>query len=232
VPVPYANFSDPQSLNLYQFVGGNPASKADPDGHTDYADLEGKVILYGIAEGANRLLYALTSLKDDAVNFLQEAQRGYEAADRGFRQQCGCSQPSQGWTDEKSNNNSHQQSSTEQGRDAQGKFTSKQPGQSAPGAAAEREALDAVGATKNTEAIPGSNRIPDGTIKNAAGKVEQYVEGKSGATISNTAQLRQMAAAAVKATGQRLKLVTTNPNVKISNNVLRNKNIEIVRLNQ
>jgi hypothetical protein len=62
--------------------------------------------------------------------------------------------------------------------------------------------------------------------------VEQYVEGKSGATISNTAQLRQMAAAAVKATGQRLKLVTTNPNVKISNNVLRNKNIEIVRLNQ
>jgi RHS repeat-associated protein len=33
VPVPYANLSDPQSLNLYGFVGGNPASKADPDGH-------------------------------------------------------------------------------------------------------------------------------------------------------------------------------------------------------
>ena len=33
VPVPYADFSDPQSLNLYQFVGGNPGSKADPDGH-------------------------------------------------------------------------------------------------------------------------------------------------------------------------------------------------------
>jgi RHS repeat-associated protein len=33
VPVPYANFYDPQTLNLYQFVGGNPASKADPDGH-------------------------------------------------------------------------------------------------------------------------------------------------------------------------------------------------------
>jgi hypothetical protein len=31
--VPYADFGDPQSLNLYQFVGGNPASKADPDGH-------------------------------------------------------------------------------------------------------------------------------------------------------------------------------------------------------
>ena len=33
VPVPFADFKDPQTLNLYQFVGGNPASKADPDGH-------------------------------------------------------------------------------------------------------------------------------------------------------------------------------------------------------
>jgi len=115
--VPYADFHDPQTLNLYQFVGGNPASKADPDGHTDYADLAGKVILYGIAEGGNRVLYALTSLKDDAANFFQEAQRGYEAADRGFRQQCGCSQPSQGWTDEKSNNNS--QSTNQQGSGGQ-----------------------------------------------------------------------------------------------------------------
>jgi len=33
IPVPYANFGDPQSLNLYGFVGGNPASKTDIDGH-------------------------------------------------------------------------------------------------------------------------------------------------------------------------------------------------------
>jgi RHS repeat-associated protein len=33
VPVPYADFHNPQSLNLYGFVGGNPASKVDPDGH-------------------------------------------------------------------------------------------------------------------------------------------------------------------------------------------------------
>jgi RHS repeat-associated protein len=33
IPVPYADFYDPQTLNLYQFVGGNPASKADGDGH-------------------------------------------------------------------------------------------------------------------------------------------------------------------------------------------------------
>jgi RHS repeat-associated protein len=36
VPVPYADFGDPQSLNLYGFVGGNPASKADPNGHCDW----------------------------------------------------------------------------------------------------------------------------------------------------------------------------------------------------
>jgi RHS repeat-associated protein len=36
IPVPYADFGDPQSLNLYGFVGGNPASKADPDGHCPF----------------------------------------------------------------------------------------------------------------------------------------------------------------------------------------------------
>ena len=40
VPVPYANFGDPQTLNLYQFVGGNPASKTDRDGHDWHDFLE------------------------------------------------------------------------------------------------------------------------------------------------------------------------------------------------
>ena len=87
-----------------------------------------------------------------------------------------------------------------------------------------------MGATKNTQAIPSSNRVPDGTIGDIA-KGGQYVEIKSGASVSNTVQLRQMAAAAVKATGQPLKLVTTNPNVKIAKTVLRNEDIQITRLN-
>jgi RHS repeat-associated protein len=33
--VPYASFGDPQSLNLYAFVGNNPISRVDADGH-DY----------------------------------------------------------------------------------------------------------------------------------------------------------------------------------------------------
>ncbi len=32
-PVPYAKMDDPQSLNLYEYVGNNPLSQADPDGH-------------------------------------------------------------------------------------------------------------------------------------------------------------------------------------------------------
>jgi RHS repeat-associated protein len=31
--IPYAEFGNPQSLNLYGYVGGNPASQADSDGH-------------------------------------------------------------------------------------------------------------------------------------------------------------------------------------------------------
>jgi len=31
--VPYANFGDPQSLNLYSYVGNNPLLHFDPDGH-------------------------------------------------------------------------------------------------------------------------------------------------------------------------------------------------------
>jgi RHS repeat-associated protein len=33
IPVPYADFGDPQSLNLYGYVTNNPAIKIDPDGH-------------------------------------------------------------------------------------------------------------------------------------------------------------------------------------------------------
>jgi RHS repeat-associated protein len=53
VPVPYANFDDPQSLNLYGFVGSNPASKGDPDGHccTEVLEELRELVDSGTAEG-------------------------------------------------------------------------------------------------------------------------------------------------------------------------------------
>jgi hypothetical protein len=32
-PVPYADFGNPQTLNLYAYVGNNPLNATDPDGH-------------------------------------------------------------------------------------------------------------------------------------------------------------------------------------------------------
>lgn len=34
MPVPYAKLDNPQSLNLYAYVGNNPLTRFDPDGHT------------------------------------------------------------------------------------------------------------------------------------------------------------------------------------------------------
>jgi RHS repeat-associated protein len=34
-PVPYADFKDPQTLNLYGYVRNNPLAHADPNGHCD-----------------------------------------------------------------------------------------------------------------------------------------------------------------------------------------------------
>jgi RHS repeat-associated protein len=56
-PVPYADLTDPQTLNLYAYVRNNPLARADADGHVDLKtilDLETVAIKYGpkVAEGA------------------------------------------------------------------------------------------------------------------------------------------------------------------------------------
>jgi RHS repeat-associated protein len=55
IAVPYADFHDPQSLNLYGFVGGNPASKADPDGHDGGAGVLEKTVEY-VEDGLAKLV--------------------------------------------------------------------------------------------------------------------------------------------------------------------------------
>jgi RHS repeat-associated protein len=43
-PVPYSKLDDPQTLNLYAYVGNNPLTRVDPDGHTE-------PIRFGCSEG-------------------------------------------------------------------------------------------------------------------------------------------------------------------------------------
>ena len=49
--VPYANFNNPQSLNLYAYVGNNPATVGDPDGHCleDACVIEGGIVVTAMA---------------------------------------------------------------------------------------------------------------------------------------------------------------------------------------
>ena len=37
-PIPYAKMDDPQSLNLYNYVGNNPVTRVDADGHVAGVD--------------------------------------------------------------------------------------------------------------------------------------------------------------------------------------------------
>lgn len=80
---------------------------------------------------------------------------------------------------------------------------------------------DSVGAVKNKGEILNGTKW-DGTIPETG----QHVEVKSGESVSNTEQLRNMGQAAVDATGKPLKVVTTNPSENKETSTRENKNVE------
>jgi len=200
--VPYASFGNPQSLNLYSYVDNNPTTTRDPE-----------VLSCTIEFGAGGSVFGPVGT---AIGATIGAGVGlfvtYEvvkAVSSTIHQSDSNTAPAPG--------------TTEQGRDAQGRFLPKEPGQTQPGAQTEKETLAAEGATKNTAPLPGTNRIPDGTV-DATG---QKIEVKSGQSVSNTGQLVQAGQAAQAATGQPLLVVTTNPNVHVSAPAQQNPNLQI-----
>jgi hypothetical protein len=106
--VPYADIHDPQTLNLYQFVGGNPASKADPDGHEGPGSYEGMVAMANsigdrFAEDFNAIKNAMSG---------PELPHGQTPALENMRQQlqqCPCP-ANQKQEDSKQNNNNNSKS--------------------------------------------------------------------------------------------------------------------------
>jgi RHS repeat-associated protein len=131
VPVPYADLHDPQTLNLYEYVGGNPASKADPDGHEDLKPTDWNKEL----PSSNWSLPHVDPVKIilDTLVAVQDI-RGFFDKAIPFPCICPSAQPQN--DNNNNNNNSNRQSST-QNQSGQGKQSGGQTGNSGmkPGSA-------------------------------------------------------------------------------------------------
>ncbi|MFY9646966.1 MAG: RHS repeat-associated core domain-containing protein, partial [Terriglobales bacterium] len=75
--VPYANFGNPQSLNLYSYVQNNPATVGDPDGHCAACVEEAEELLEEaepyIEEGAETAGVAIENGASSAWNYVKGA---------------------------------------------------------------------------------------------------------------------------------------------------------------
>ena len=68
--VPYSKLDDPQSLNLYEYVGNNPLSKADADGHWPLVNIADPNYWKGVASNFGHMAVAVGKTAVNAINFL------------------------------------------------------------------------------------------------------------------------------------------------------------------
>ena len=219
-PVPYANFEDPQTLNLYTYVRNNPLSTDDPTGHCPpcVVALESPAFQQAVERAAPYVSAAIGATVGLAISKSESFRRGLDAMAANGGAYAG---PYVGPLDMQLG--VYKYNKGEQPRTPDGKFAPKQPGQSAPGADAEKDALEAEGATKTGTTLPGTDRKVDGTVT-ATG---QKIEVKSGGSVNNTDQLVQTGRTAMDATGQPLLVVTTKANVKVAKPAQNNPNLVI-----
>jgi RHS repeat-associated protein len=75
IPVAYADFRNPQSLNRYGYVSNMPTAKSDPDGHCEVlcASIVAAVVTTTAAK-VGHLYYHSQQLKSEANSFKQDAK--------------------------------------------------------------------------------------------------------------------------------------------------------------
>ncbi len=76
VPVPYADFGDPQSLNLYSYVRGLPTTRIDADGHCcdwQYAVDFGMGAVRGVVSSASFGLVGAPKASDSQASLLGQS---------------------------------------------------------------------------------------------------------------------------------------------------------------
>ncbi|MCU1254326.1 MAG: hypothetical protein JWM83_625 [Candidatus Angelobacter sp.] len=101
IPVPYADFGDPQSLNLYSYVRGVPTTRHDEDGHDGIGDWavkkSGEIVVDAFVAAEKVATVAQVSV-DLLSGFTDTASKVINS--------CTCPQPNQ--QDNKQNNNNSQ----------------------------------------------------------------------------------------------------------------------------
>ncbi len=83
-PVPYAKLGDPQTLNLYAYVGNNPLSRTDPDGHLE-EDKNGKVKFHATGTAVGK--WTFVDPKGNTVSISQKYKTGTVTTDDGHQVQ-------------------------------------------------------------------------------------------------------------------------------------------------
>ena len=76
-PVPYAKLDDPQTLNLYGYVGNNPVGRVDPDGHFEAPWHIAITFAAGLVTGHGVIGSAKLAIQTAMVDF----RRGSQGAD-------------------------------------------------------------------------------------------------------------------------------------------------------
>jgi RHS repeat-associated protein len=168
--VPYANFGNPQSLNLYTYTKNNPTTFGDPDGHDPYGD----ILVASIDVTTHLFQQALKSFGHWLVSGPPPQIPGSPFPPPS----CGCNLPqnNQNNDNKKNNSNSYQQNTK----------TDQLKANAEKGGASEQKVLNEKGLAKNTAKVSGSegNSIPDGLTE------KESIEIKDAARVTDSKQAR------------------------------------------